>query len=55
MELHLHSPYAFMAWWLVKHREDFTFTFTFTYKEMAEGYHTELLFHFARAMKRAQD
>jgi hypothetical protein len=28
MELHLHSPqYVFMAWCLVKHRDNFIFTF----------------------------
>jgi hypothetical protein len=27
VELYLHSQYAFMAWCLVKHRENFTFTF----------------------------
>jgi len=25
MELHLHSPNVFMAWCLVKHRDNFTF------------------------------
>jgi hypothetical protein len=27
VELYLHSQYAFMAWSLVKHRDNFTFTF----------------------------
>jgi len=27
VELYLHSPNAFMAWCLVKHRDSFTFTF----------------------------
>jgi hypothetical protein len=25
---YLHSPYAFMAWCLIKHRDDFTIAFT---------------------------
>jgi hypothetical protein len=29
MELYLHSQYAFMAWCLVKHKDNFTFIFTF--------------------------
>jgi hypothetical protein len=28
VELYLHSQYVFMAWCLVKHRDNFTFTFT---------------------------
>jgi hypothetical protein len=28
VELYLHSQYTFMAWCLVKHRDNFTFTFT---------------------------
>jgi hypothetical protein len=25
VELYLHPQYVFMAWWLVKHRDNFTF------------------------------
>jgi len=28
MELYLHSPYVFIAWCLVKHRDNFKFTYT---------------------------
>jgi hypothetical protein len=41
MELNLHSPYfVFMAWCLVKHRDNFTFTFTFTFMSVVN--HGEL-------------
>jgi hypothetical protein len=31
VELYFHSPqYVFIAWYLVKHRDNITFTFTFT-------------------------
>jgi hypothetical protein len=30
VELYLHYQYVFMAWYLVKHKENFTFTFAFT-------------------------
>jgi len=29
MELYLHSPVHFMAWCIVKHRDNFTFTLPF--------------------------
>jgi len=28
VELYLHSPYGFSAWYLVKHRDNFAFTFS---------------------------
>jgi len=31
VELYLHSLYAFMAWCLVKHRNNFTFALIFNY------------------------
>jgi hypothetical protein len=34
VELYLHPHYAFMAWCLVKHKDNFTFYFTFTFMKL---------------------
>jgi hypothetical protein len=42
MELYLHFPqYAFMAWCLVKHRDNFTFTFYLKVKDHLKDIHID--------------
>jgi len=36
VELYLNSQYVFMAWCLVKHRDNFTFTYHFNCRDNGE-------------------
>jgi len=39
MELYLHSPNVFMAWCLVKHRDNFTLPFAMLFAEVLPMFH----------------